>query len=133
MRSAPATSAARTLSPRQEKSAARIEGAIFASSALCGTELLLKGIYEFAVVAGNIFHCIIPCGPLCTPLYKRVPKARAAYGETDESWDPGSRRQPLVYLMAFSPRPRTMQPTLSGRLGALLARFVHNPSGNPSP
>src|SRR5258708_3532809 len=113
IRSAPARSASRTCSPRRAKSAARIEGAIFASrdssrrdssKASRGTDLLLEDVDELDITLGDVFYGVFPRDLVCAPVHERVPKARTAYCEADESRDSRSGRQPLVYLLVvFTP------------------------------
>ena len=46
---------------------------------------------------------------------QRIPEGGAAHGEADEARHRGGRAQPLATFWSSSPRPRMMQPTLSGR------------------
>src|SRR5258708_11516533 len=93
--------------------AVRIEGAIFtsrdssrrdSSKASRGTDLLLEDVDELDITLGDVFYGVFPRDLVCAPVHERVPKARTAYGEADESRDSRSRRQPLVYLLVvFTP------------------------------
>ena len=54
----------------------------------------------------------LPRRPTVAPADESVPEGRPPHGEPDEAGDGGGRGEPRSTFASFSPRPRTMQPTL---------------------